>query len=93
MVSVTKESNAMTVGDSNETRPSDRVVAAVAEREGTDPTELTQPLDEVIDPEALNHLFADRTSGGQRPGGRVIFWYYGYTVTVDDDGTVSLESE
>lgn len=83
--------NGMNEGTSDNVRPSDRVVAAVAEREGVNPTDLHQPLDSVVDPEALNDIFADRLDGKRRPGGRVVFEYYGYTVTVEDEGEVTVE--
>lgn len=81
----------MTEGKMDELEPSDHVITAVAEREGVDPTELHQPLDDVIDPEALNAIFSDRMDGGRRDGGRVVFEYVGYVVTVETDGSVSLE--
>lgn len=59
------------------------VVTAIADQEGIDPTDLDPPLYEVVDPEALNRLFADTT-------GRVSFEYHGYLVTVDAEGSVTL---
>jgi hypothetical protein len=81
----------MNEGTSDNLQPSERVVAAVAEREGVDPTDLHQPLDTVVDPEALDDLFADRLGGKCRHGGRVVFRYYGYHITVEDEGDVTLE--
>lgn len=65
------------------------VVEAVSEAEGVQPEELTPPLYEVIDPDALGRLFA-ATSDGTRRHGTVNFVYRGYEVTVRDDGTVSV---
>jgi len=59
------------------------VVEALAEAEDTSPTEMTEPLYEYVDPDALNRLFAT----GDDASGRVVFSYgeYRVTVTVDDD--------
>jgi hypothetical protein len=72
---------------------SERIIEAVAEREGVSPTALAQPLNEVIDPEALDTLFEPQPNGEQRSEGRVEFQYYGYTVTVDMDGSVRLDAD
>lgn len=60
------------------------VLEAVAEAEGTTPTDLSVPLYEAVDPDALDRLFE---TGGDTAGGRVQFPYADYrvTVTVDDD--------
>lgn len=60
------------------------VLREIAAREGTDPADLPVPLYEAIDPDALDSLF-------RADGGRVTFTYYRYTVTVESDGTVTLE--
>jgi hypothetical protein len=67
------------------------VVEAVAEAEGVDSVELTPPLYEAVDPDALNRLFAATPSAG-RMEGRVSFRYNGYEVTVWGDGYVSIAS-
>ena len=61
-----------------------RVVEAVAEREGTDALELTEPLYHAIDPDALDSLFEGRL------GGEITVRYHGYRVTVTGDGDVEL---
>jgi hypothetical protein len=61
------------------------VVTAVADAEGVDPTELTQPLYDAVDPEALDTVF-------RRSDGWITFEYYGYVITVDAGGTVELSS-
>lgn len=63
---------------------SEAIVAAVAKREGIEVTELSKPLYDVIDPEALDELFRDTR-------GKVAFTYLGYVVTVDDRANVNLE--
>jgi hypothetical protein len=64
------------------------VVAKVAEQEGTDPTEIEPSLYEILDPDALNGLFAPTKLGHGRSGGRVVFTYCGYEVTAFSDGHV-----
>lgn len=59
----------------------------VAARSGEQITELP-PLDESVDPEALNRLFA-ATAKGQR-GGRVAFEYAEYLVTVSQTADVTI---
>ena len=65
------------------------VVEAVAEAEGVNPVELSPPLYEVVDPDALDDLFAPTTVNG-RMDGEVRFSYVGYEVTVAGDGYVSV---
>ncbi|SEV95583.1 HalOD1 output domain-containing protein [Natrinema salifodinae] len=70
------------------------VIAAVAEREGVDPTELEPPeyqaLYDVVNPEALDALFSNRVNGRQRPTGHVEFPFCGYHVVVTSDGDVEV---
>lgn len=88
--------------DRSETDPvpslSFEVIAAIAEREGVDPTDIEPPayeaLYDVINPEALDSLFAPREDGTPRSTGTVEFLFCGYHVTVTSDGTVDVaESE
>jgi hypothetical protein len=60
------------------------VLEAVAEAKGTVPADLSVPLYEAVDPEALDRLFE---TSGDTAGGRVQFAYADYrvAVTVDDD--------
>ncbi|WP_252699659.1 HalOD1 output domain-containing protein [Natronosalvus vescus] len=69
---------------------SQSVVEAVAEAEGVDPLELSPPLYDVIDPDALDQVFAP-TSMESRMEGEVTFSYNGYEVTVCGDGYVTVE--
>jgi len=64
---------------------SQAVIDAVAAFEGTPPTELTPPLYEVVDPEALDKIFARKASLG-----KVVFNYKSYEVHVDADGFVAV---
>lgn len=72
-----------------------RIIEAVAEREGIDAIEVEPPeyeaLYDVLNPEALDSLFAPREDGTPRNGGRVEFAYCGYDVVVTSDGDVELE--
>jgi hypothetical protein len=70
---------------------SERVIEQVAEAEGVSPTALSRPLNEVVDPEALDALFEPQPDGRPRNKGRVEFEYYGYAVSVDADGSVTIE--
>lgn len=69
---------------------SQSVIEAVAEAEGVDPLELTPPLYEVIDPDALDHVFAT-TPTDNRMDGKVTFGYNGYEVAVWGSGYVSVK--
>lgn len=70
------------------------VIAAIAEAEGVDPVEIEPPeydaLYDVVNPEALDSLFAQRPDGTARAGGRVEFPYCGYRVVVEADGDVEV---
>ena len=59
------------------------IVDAVAAARDCDPADL-EPLHDVVDPDALQALFA----GAQRSTGRIRFAYGEDTVVVDADGNV-----
>ena len=63
------------------------VITTVAEEKDVDPLELTPPLYEVIDPDALESLF-----GNDRTLGKLIFNYSGCEVSVFSDGYISVRS-
>lgn len=71
--------------------PSQAIIAAVADREGVDITEIEppeyEPLFTVVNPEALDELF-DRPSVGPA---RVHLEYAGYAITVHGDGRVDVD--
>ncbi|GAB3026468.1 HalOD1 output domain-containing protein [Natronobiforma cellulositropha] len=75
--------------------PSQAVIEAVADAEGVAPTDLCPPtyesLHDVVDPSALDDLFAPRHNGIPRGNGRITFQFCGYTVMVTGDGNVTLE--
>lgn len=64
--------------------PSTAVTEAVSARAGAPVSELP-PLNEVVDPDALNTLFVDRGAGGS-----VEFQYAGCRVTVHADHTIEV---
>ncbi len=70
------------------------VINAIAEKEEVDTTAIEppeyEPLYEVLNPEALDALFAPREDGSPRANGRVKFTYCGYQVTVTSDGEVKV---
>lgn len=72
-----------------------QVVEAVAEQEGVDATEIEPPeyeaLYDVLNPEALDALFAPREDGSPRSIGQVEFSFCGYDISVSSDGQVTLE--
>lgn len=67
---------------------SQRVITAVAEETGNDPTEVG-PLYHVIDPDALDRLFA-ATRGNGRNQGHVEFVFAGCDVVVSGEGQVEV---
>lgn len=66
------------------------VVEEVAAATGVDPTDLDEPLSDVVDPDALDALFSGRQSAGGTVRGYTSFVYHGCRVTVDADGSVSV---
>ena len=62
---------------------SERVIEAVAEAEGVDPTDVTPPLYDVMDPDALDQLFESASVNKQ-----FVFSYSGHEVAVGEEGEV-----
>lgn len=62
------------------------IIESVADTTNVSPRELSTPLYNVVDPEALERVFA-----GESAVGEVVFNYHGCEVTVSSDGTVSVE--
>lgn len=68
----------------------DTVVHAVARAAGVEPIDL-EPLNESIDPDALNAIFHPRPDGTERSSDcRLRFTTNGYHVVVSGDGTVRV---
>lgn len=82
--------NRIQIATAEATNLSQSVVEAVADAEGVDPLELSPPLYEVIDPDALDRVFAVTPANG-RMDGQLTFLYNGYEVTVCGDGYVTVE--
>lgn len=85
-------------GDSHEQRDSPaaviyRVVKEVADREGTEPLELSPPLYEAIDPEVLEDLLSDTSSRERREDIRLQFPYCGYKIVVKGNGIVEVSND
>jgi hypothetical protein len=63
----------------------------VLEVTGKDPTDVN--LNAVVQPDALNSIFAPKRDGTPRAGGRVEFELAGCRVTVDGDGEVRVDPD
>lgn len=68
---------------------SESVIEAVADREGVDPMDLTAPLYDAVDPEALDAMVQDDAKYNESSL-RIEFQYYGYTISVSADGSVQV---
>lgn len=66
------------------------VVRAVSAVEGREPDSLP-PLANVLDPEALEGLFAPGPGGTARVGGRISFVYSTCRVTIDNGEYLTLQ--
>lgn len=66
------------------------VIEAVAEREGMDPVDLTPPLYDMIDPDAVNELLAS-IPDEHRADVELTFTYSGYQITVQGNGHGRIE--
>lgn len=78
--------------DTGDEPPSETIVMAVADAKGCAPTDLP-PLHDVIDPDALDSLFADTLDGRIRSGGRLTFRYCDCDVAVLGWGKVLVDSD
>lgn len=72
---------------------STEIVMGVADANGINPTQLHEALHEVINPSALDTLFQPTANGTPRSHGTVCFPFHGYRVSVEADGTITLQSE
>lgn len=72
--------------------PSQAVIETIAEREGVEPMDLSVPLYEAIDPDALDTLIQD-TPKYRESTPRVEFTYYGYDLTVTANGLVQVSGD
>lgn len=67
------------------------VVERVAEREGVRPTHLSEPLNDYVDPDALDALFDDTGEPRTSREGSVEFTYRGYKIVARSSGSVAVE--
>lgn len=65
------------------------IIEKVAAQEEVDPTDVTQPMHEVIDPDALDALCSTE-QGTAESEVQVTFNYCGYRIMVHGDGRVSV---
>ena len=72
----------------DEASTSERVIDAVADATGSEPTDVG-PLYHVIDPDALDRLFSPTRRGG-RTEGHVTFRFGGCDVMVSGNGAVEV---
>ena len=63
-----------------------RILATIAEQRGVEPSDLSVPLYEAVDPDALDALLSNG-------GVSVTFAYDGTLVSVDGDGEVAVTPE
>lgn len=66
---------------------STEVLTLVSRAADVDPLEI-EPLNDCVDPDALNKLFEPRRDGTLRSGGMLTFRIHGYEVTVHADGEI-----
>lgn len=86
----TSPSVTVTLGSFDSESVSEAVVTAVADAKGVSTVEVSPPLYNVIDPDALETVVASMTSRHDGSTGCVEFSYSGYEVTVTGDGDVSV---
>jgi hypothetical protein len=67
------------------------IVERIAALEGIDPLDLTVPLYDVIDPEALDSLVTANREGDTPNTLRIQFTYNGHVVTVDGSGEIDID--
>ncbi|SDM54871.1 hypothetical protein SAMN04487949_2036 [Halogranum gelatinilyticum] len=69
------------------------VIDAVSQATGVPVTQMDVELNDYVDPDALDGLFADRFDGSPREGGRVVFSMLGCEIHVHGDGRVVVTPE
>ncbi|WP_266074884.1 HalOD1 output domain-containing protein [Haladaptatus caseinilyticus] len=62
---------------------SDVVIRAIAEKKGCEPANLTPPLYDVLDPDALDAMYG-------RSSPRTVFEYAGYQVTIHPNESITV---
>lgn len=69
---------------------SQAVVEAIADHEGTNPSELQPTLHSVINPEALDSLVHSMSTHGSCSQGQIGFFYCGYEVSINSEGEIAV---
>ena len=69
------------------------IVKRIADREGVDPVDLNVLLYDVIDVDALEALTNGTGDQQSQANLRVEFSYYGYAVTVGENGSVIIDEQ
>lgn len=69
------------------------IVSAISSITDTDPMDIDPPLNEAIDPDALDRLFSDRPGGLPREGGYLAFYLGDCRVTVYSDGELVIDPQ
>ena len=67
------------------------IVQAVSEATGVPAEAMEVEIGDIVDPDALNHLFTDRIDGRPRRGGRVTFSMLDCHVEVRSGGRVVVD--
>ena len=79
-------------GANEEPTLSERVIYKLAAAQNVRPVKMDWPLNDSVDPDALDALFAPRHDGTPRTGsGSVEFSSNGYRVVVEKNGAVRLQ--
>lgn len=65
------------------------VVHALADVEGIDPAEI-EPLNDVVDPDAMDDIFRPNRDGTPREGGQLSFAISGHRVVVHSVGRIEV---
>ncbi|WP_126664273.1 HalOD1 output domain-containing protein [Haloterrigena salifodinae] len=80
----------MTDTESTRSKPSLRVLEAIVDAEGVSLTSLEPPLNDVVDPAALDRSFEPTSTGDWIQGRHVSFRCRKYDMTIASNGTIEL---
>lgn len=91
MITVTPTENGTTT-PTDADAVGEAIVTEIADVKGVSPLDVSPPLYDAIDPDALEAVIASMQSQPTEPAGRLQFAYSGFDVTVTEDGGVSVAS-
>lgn len=74
-------------------RLAETIIGAIADAKGVKATELDTRLYDIIDPDALERLFQNKSNGTQRHGGRVSFTMADCEVVVESSNEVTVTAQ